>query len=85
MPNSKQALKRMKTDEKRRIANKMVATSMKTAVKKVVAAPDAATAQAALPGAMKRIDKAAKQNIIHHNTAARKKASLAKLIKAKQG
>lgn len=84
MPNSKQALKRMKTDEKKRAANKAVATSMKTAIKRVTAAPDATAAAAAMPNAMKRIDKAAKQNVIHDNTAARKKAQLAKAVAAKK-
>jgi small subunit ribosomal protein S20 len=84
MPNSKQSIKRMKTDEKRRVMNKTLATSMKTAVKKVMTAEDAASAAEALPIAMKRIDKAAKANVIHDNTAARKKAQLAKIVKAKQ-
>lgn len=84
MPNSKQSIKRMKTDEKRRAMNKTLATSMKTAVKKVMSAEDAAAAAAALPIAMKKIDKAAKANVIHDNTAARKKAQLAKVVKAKQ-
>jgi small subunit ribosomal protein S20 len=84
MPNSKQSIKRMKTDEKRRVMNKTLATSMKTAVKKVMSAEDAASAAEALPIAMKRIDKAAKANVIHDNTAARKKAQLAKIVKAKQ-
>ena len=84
MPNSKQAIKRMVTDEKRRAANRILASTMKSAVKKVVNAEDAATAQAALPMAMKRIDKAAKSNVIHNNTASRKKAQLAKAIAAKK-
>jgi len=84
MPNSKQSIKRMKTDEKRRAANRVLASTMKSAVKKVLNAEDAATAQAALPMAMKRIDKAAKSNVIHDNTASRKKAQLAKAIAAKK-
>ena len=84
MPNSKQAIKRMKTDEKRRAANRVLASTMKTAVKKVLAAEDAATAQAALPMAMKRIDKAATSNVIHNTPASRKKAQLAKAIAAKK-
>lgn len=85
MPNSKQALKRMKTDDRRRMANKTVASSMKTAIKRVLTAADGTTAEAALPNAMKRIDKAAKTNVIHDNTAARKKAQLAKVVAAKKG
>lgn len=84
MPNSKQAIKRMKTDDQRRIANKAIASAMKSAMKKVVTAKDATEATAALPNAMKRIDKAAKANVIHDNAAARKKAQLARALKAKQ-
>ena len=65
------------------MANKTVRSSMRSAVKKVLLAEDAASAQAALPLAMKRIDKAAKKNVIHANTAARKKAQLARAIAAK--
>ena len=43
---------------------------MRTAVKKVVQAPTTEAATAALPEAMKRLDKAAKQHVIHPNTAA---------------
>ena len=39
-------------------------------------APEAAAA--ALPEAVKRVDKAAKRNIIHANAAARKKSQLAR-------
>lgn len=80
MPNSKQAKKRMQQDEKARQANKVKRSAMKTAVKKVMDAPDAESAQAAIPEAVKRIDKCAKKNIIHDNAAARKKAQLAKHI-----
>jgi small subunit ribosomal protein S20 len=85
MPSSKQSTKRMITDEKRRAMNKTLASAMKSAVKKVQSATDGAAAAAALPNAMKRIDKAAKSNVIHDNTASRKKAQLAKVVKAKQG
>ena len=84
MPNSKQSIKRMKTSEQRRVANKALATAMKSAVKKVMTAEDAATAQAALPNAMKRIDKAAKSNVIHDNTASRKKALLVRVVAGKK-
>lgn len=83
MPNSKQAEKRVRQNEKRRIENKTVRTSMRTAVKKVLQAPDAAAAQAALPEAMKRVDKAAKKHVIHANTAARTKSRLAKAASRK--
>jgi len=83
MPNSKQAKKRMRQNEERRIQNKTFKTSMRTAIKKVLQADTGEAAQAALPAAMKRIDKAAKHNVIHDNAAARYKARLARTIAAK--
>ena len=83
MPNTKQAKKRLKTDEKRRMSNKAVRSAMRTAVKKVLLAEDAESAKAALPLAMKKIDKAAKKSVIHANTAARKKAQLSRAIASK--
>ncbi len=76
MPSTKQAKKRMRQNEEARLVNKMKASAMKSAVKKVLQATDAETARAALPEAMKRIDKCAQHNIVHDNAAARKKAQL---------
>jgi small subunit ribosomal protein S20 len=83
MPNSKQAKKRMRQDEERRMANKVVRTSMRSAVKRVLRAENTEEAKALLPSAMKRVDKAAKKNIIHQNAAARMKSRLARVIAAK--
>jgi small subunit ribosomal protein S20 len=84
MPNNKQAEKRVRLTEKRRQENKIVRTSMRSAVKKVLAAETKDAAEAALPVAMKRIDKAAKKHVIHANAAARTKSRLAKAA-AKKG
>ena len=80
MPNSKQALKRLVTDDKRRLQNKTVRTSMRSAMKGVLAATDKQSGQDALSLATKQIDKAAKRNIIHANAAARYKSRLAQLV-----
>ena len=80
MPTTKQAKKRMVQNERRRIANKTKSSAMKTAVKKVMQSGSAKDAQAALPQAVKLIDKCAKHNIIHANTAARKKSRLNKFV-----
>lgn len=77
MPNTKQAKKRMRQDEERRIANKTISSAMKSAMKKVTQAETPEAAKAALPEAMKKVDKAAKANLIHSNAAARKKSQLA--------
>lgn len=83
MPNNKQAEKRVRLTETRRAQNKVVRTAMRSAIKTVVNAENADTAVAAMPAAMKRIDKAAKKNIIHENAAARYKARLDRVVKAK--
>lgn len=82
MAHSKQAQKRIRQNEKRRLRNRARSSAMKTLVKKLeaaAAAGDTAAAQALLPTVFKNIDKAAKTNVIHKNTAARKKARMAKL------
>jgi small subunit ribosomal protein S20 len=83
MPHSKSAKKRAKQNEKRRMANKSVKSSMRTQVKKVtmaIEAGDKAAAQKEMGGAAKKLDKAAKKNVIHKNQAARRKARLQKQI-----
>ena len=55
MPNTKQAKKRMKTDDDRRVRNKTVRSAMRTAVKKVLQSENADEAKAAMPTAMKRL------------------------------
>ena len=83
MPNNKQTKKRLRQDEERRQHNKVIKSSMRTAMKKVTAAESKEEAEAALPFAEKRIDKAAKANIIHENAAARLKSRLHPQIAAK--
>lgn len=82
MPNNKQAKKRVLQNETRRQENKVVRTAMRSAIKNVVEAESADAAEAAIPAAMKRIDKAAKKNVIHANTAARYKNRVARAAAA---
>ena len=79
MPNNKQAAKRLRQAETRRQENKLVRTSMRSAIKRVLEAENAEAAQNALPTAIKRIDKAAKKHIIHANAAARYKSRIARV------
>ncbi|MCB9833021.1 MAG: 30S ribosomal protein S20 [Planctomycetes bacterium] len=83
MPNSKQAEKRVRTDERRRLHNKAMRSSMRTAIRRVAEAVgngDKDRAHKALATAMKRIDKCAKRNIIHRNNASRRKSLLARRV-----
>ena len=83
MPNNKQAKKRLVQDEKRAAGNKEVRTAMRTAMKKVLKAETPEQASASLPEAFKRVDKAAKKNVIHANAAARYKSRLSRKASAK--
>ena len=85
MPQIKSAKKRVKVAAKKAAANKAENTALKTAIKKanVAIETNADNKEAVVKDAVKRIDKAAAKNILHKNTAARKKSSLApKLNKA---
>ncbi|MGI6109370.1 MAG: 30S ribosomal protein S20 [Bacilli bacterium] len=83
MANIKSAIKRAKTNEKARVRNKAVRTNLKTEMKKFQAAAaegDKAKAQEAFNKAAKKLDQAASKNVIHKNSAARKKSTLAKAL-----
>ena len=81
MANIKSQLKRIKTNEKARLRNKSVKSSLKTSVRKfreAADAGDAATAGAAMQSASKMLDKAASKGVIHANQAANRKSAMAK-------
>ena len=85
MAHSKQARKRVRQSETQTENNKNTASSMRSYFKKVmtaVASGDKSTAEAALPVAIKQIDKAAKHNVIHANAANRKKRQVMKAVNA---
>ena len=85
MPNIKASVKSIKQDAKRRARNILAKTNIKKAQKKVleaIANNDAAEAKNLLALADKAIDKAAANNTIHRNAAARKKSKLAKKVNA---
>jgi len=75
--------KRYLQSEKRRIRNKQVKSSVRTAAKKVVTVvhgKDKSGAETALLDMIKQIDSAARKGIIHKNTAARKKSRMQKMV-----
>ena len=81
MANIKSQIKRIKTNEKARLRNKSVKSSLKTAIRKFRTAAesgDAATATAALTAASRQLDKAASKGVIHANQAANRKSAMAK-------
>ncbi|MCL2874416.1 MAG: 30S ribosomal protein S20 [Defluviitaleaceae bacterium] len=83
MANIKSAKKRIKVITRKTLNNKVVKSSTKTAMKKVVVAVNAGdktASQAALLNAVKCIDKAASKGIYHKNNAAHKKSRLTKMV-----
>ncbi len=84
MPNIKSAIKRVKTNDKRRAQNAAQKSALRTAVKNFETAADAGNAEeanAAFVEATKKLDKAATKGLIHKNAASRQKSRLAKKIK----
>jgi small subunit ribosomal protein S20 len=83
--NIKSQIKRNRTNEKARIRNKAVKSSLKTAVRKVreaVAAGDTVKATELAREANRKLDKAASKGVIHANQAANRKSSIAKSVTA---
>lgn len=77
MPNIKSAEKRVKVIKAKTLKNKMFKSQLRTVVKKYSAAIEsgnAVEAAAAYKLAVKKIDQAVSRNIMHKNTAARKKS-----------
>ncbi|MGE5676243.1 MAG: 30S ribosomal protein S20 [Mycobacterium leprae] len=83
MANIKSAKKRALIAVERTERNRMVKSSLRTAIRKYSeAAPEQAADKLSL--AFKALDTAATKGVIHKNTAARKKARLAKKLAAAQ-
>ncbi len=80
-----QSKKRIRTNEKARLRNKDVKSSLKTAIRKFREAADAgdATAAAAFAREANRaLDKAASKRVIHQNQAANRKSAISKRVAA---
>ena len=81
MANIKSQIKRIKTNEKARLRNKSVSSSIKTAVRKfrdALTAGDSAVITTELRSASKALDIAVAKGVLHKNSAANKKSSMAK-------
>jgi small subunit ribosomal protein S20 len=79
--NIKSQKKRILTNEKARLRNKAVKSSVKTAVRKfrdAASAGDAEKATTLAREAARRLDKAVSKGVIHPNQAANRKSSIMK-------
>ncbi len=85
MANIKSAKKRVLVNSVKNLQNRMIKSSLKTALKKfelAAAENDKAKASASMGAAIKAIDKAAAKGVIHKNNAAHKKSSIARKFNA---
>ncbi|MEU4480786.1 30S ribosomal protein S20 [Micromonospora sp. NPDC023966] len=83
MANIKSQIKRNRQNEKRRLRNKSVKSSLKTAIRKFNEAAEAGDAEKAttlMREATRKLDKAASKGVIHANQAANRKSAIAKRI-----
>ena len=82
MANIKSQIKRIKQNEVRRERNRSVRSEIKTRTKSAVTALEHGAEDSAesLRAAVRRIDKAAAQGVIHPNQAARRKSRLMRRV-----
>ena len=80
MANHKSALKRIRSNEKRRVLNKYQHKTTRNAIKAIRLATVKAEAATKLPIVISMIDKLAMKNIIHANKASNLKSKLTRLV-----
>ena len=88
MANIKSQIKRNRQNEKRRLRNKSVKSSLKTAIRKfneANASGDTELATALMRDASRKLDKAVSKGVIHQNQAANRKSAIAQRLNASAG
>ena len=80
MANHKSALKRIRSNEAKRLRNRYQHKTTRTYIKRLRGTSDKAEAQDLLKKVVSMIDRLAKKNIIHKNKAANNKSKLTKFV-----
>jgi len=80
MANHKSALKRIRSNEAKRLKNRYQHRSTRNAIKKLRETAKKKDAEAALSSVVSMIDRLAKNNVIHANKAANLKSGLVKHV-----
>ena len=83
MANIKSQIKRNRQNEKARLRNKSVKSSLKTVIRKLNEASEAGNVESAavlLRDASRQLDKAVSKGVIHKNQAANRKSAIAKRL-----
>ena len=76
MANHKSTLKRIRSNETKRLRNKYIHKTTRTAVKELRETTDKKAAEKLFPDVIALVDKLAKNNIIHRNKASNLKSKL---------
>ncbi len=77
MANHKSALKRIRSDEAKRVRNRYYHKTMRNSLRKLRTTEDKKEASDLFPKVCSMIDRLAKRNIIHKNKAGNLKSSIA--------
>jgi small subunit ribosomal protein S20 len=80
MANHKSSIKRIRSNDAKRLVNRYQAKSTRTAIKKLREEKDKANAEKLFPKVASMLDKLAKKNVIHKNKASNVKSKIAKHI-----
>ena len=80
MANHKSAIKRVRQNAKKRVANRYYKKTTRTAIKNLKAMEDKTEAAKFLPKVISMIDKLAKRNTIHNKEAANLKSKLTRFV-----
>ena len=84
MANHKSAKKRIRTNEKKRVMNKLTSSRIKSTMKKILETEKLEDAEKNYKEAVALLDKSATRGRIHRNNAARKKSQLTKHVNSLQ-
>lgn len=81
MANHKSALKRIRSNEAKRVRNRYQVKALRAVVKNLRETKEQEKAQELFLTASSMLDRLARKNVIHKNNAANKKSKLARFVK----
>jgi small subunit ribosomal protein S20 len=76
LANTRSAIKRIRSNERKRVRNRIIRSRTRSAVAAAKAAEKAEAKEAAVRAAIRELDRAASKGVIHKNNAARRKSRL---------
>ncbi len=76
MANLRSAIKRIRSNERKRVRNRIIRTRARSAVGTAKVAEKPEAKEAAVKAAIRELDRAASKGVIHKNNAARRKSRL---------